>query len=149
MRSINQSDFTGGLVLTLLGAATTGYAWIELPIGTVRQMGPGFFPAAIGLLLFFIGVFIALGALKSSDRLPTFELRSALAVIAGLAGFALTIDRFGLVPAIFVLTLLSSFASQKLNWRVSLLISVILCVLAWAIFLQGFNMPIRLWRWPF
>lgn len=149
MPSVNQSDFTGGLALTLLGAATTGYAWVELPIGNVRQMGPGFFPTVIGVLLILIGILIALGSLKGAEKLPPFELRSALAVIAGLSGFALTIDRFGLIPSIFVLTLLSSFASRKLRLRTVVVISLVLCLLAWAIFMQGFNMPIRLWRWPF
>jgi len=149
MPSVNQSDFIGGASLVLFGAATTGYAFIELPLGTIRRMGPGLFPGAIGLLLVFIGIFITLGALKGADQLPKFEVRSGVAVIAGLSGFALTIDRFGLIVAIFLLTFLSSFASRKLTLRAIFVIAVVLCFLAWAIFLLGFNMPVHLWEWPF
>lgn len=149
MQSVNQTDFVGGISLTIFGVATTGYAYVALPLGTLRQMGPGLFPATIGVLLAIIGAFITLNAFKSSGRLPDFEVRSAIAVIAGLSGFALTIDQFGLIVAVFVLILLSSFASRKLTLQAVFVITVILCVLAWGIFILGFNMPIRLWEWPF
>jgi len=149
MQSVNQNDFVGGVSLAVFGAATAGYAYVELPLGTLRRMGPGLFPATIGLLLVIIGVFITLEALKGDDRLPKFEIRSAVAVVSGLSGFALTIDKFGLIVAILVLTLLCSFASRKLTLRSVLVISVTLCTLAWGIFLLGFNMPIRLLEWPF
>lgn len=148
MHNVDQRDFLGGIILSIAGFAVAFYAFTELPIGTVRQMGPGMFPSALGLLLAAIGILIALFALSRTERLPNIELHSAVAVLAGLSGFTLTVDRYGLIVAIAVLTTLTSFASQKLRPKHVCILIIFLSLLAWAIFVLGFGMPIQLWEWP-
>lgn len=59
-------DYYAGALMVLLGliAANDG---THYPIGTLRQMGPGYFPIALGMLLIVLGMLIA-GTAGGSER---------------------------------------------------------------------------------
>lgn len=146
--NVDQKDLLGGVLLCVIGIAVVGYTFTELKMGTIRSMGPGMFPAALGAVLAVIGFLIALFSPRGERPVPKPEIRSLLAVVAGLSAFALTIDRFGLLAAIALLTIISSFASRKLTPKHIVILFVVLTLLAWLIFIVGFGMPIHLVEWP-
>ncbi len=54
----SQKDFVSGLMFTAVGA---GFAWnsaLSYDIGSANQMGPGYFPLVLGLVLVLLGGFI-------------------------------------------------------------------------------------------
>ena len=54
----SQKDFVSGLMFTAIGA---GFAWnsaLSYDIGSASQMGPGYFPLVLGLVLVLLGGFI-------------------------------------------------------------------------------------------
>src|SRR5690606_1296330 len=110
-----------GAVLLGLGLFASVYGMNTMKMGTVAQMGPGFFPVTLGFILSGFGVAIVIPALFRSGELPQPDLRSFLAVAASLLAFALMVRPFGLLPAIFTLTIIASFADSKLAlWRAAL-----------------------------
>ena len=54
----SQKDFTSGVMFTLTGAAFAWSSATEFTVGTASQMGPGYFPLVLGLLLVLLGGFI-------------------------------------------------------------------------------------------
>ena len=59
----SQKDFVSGLMFTAVGA---GFAWnaaLSYDIGSASQMGPGYFPLVLGLVLVLLGGFIMFFAL--------------------------------------------------------------------------------------
>src|SRR5688572_15221992 len=90
-------DFTAGLLFTGIGIA---FAWWsrDYALGTLRQMGPGFFPLVLGSLLAVIGLFKCAAALfGEGERFEPFSWRPLLLVAGASAAFALLIRGAGLV----------------------------------------------------
>src|SRR5882762_196898 len=58
MKLSQQRDYYAGALVMLLGAGAA-LVGSRYDIGSLRRMGPGFFPTVLGILLAFIGVLIA------------------------------------------------------------------------------------------
>lgn len=129
------------------GAAYTIGALATLPLGTLRQAGPGMFPVGLGGLLFLIGVGVFVPSLFQSEKLPSIGWRPLIAVLAAVAAFALLIDVAGLFSAIIASTVLSSLAAPGMRPLHVLLLSLFLMLIAWVIFILILNLPIQLLPW--
>ena len=64
------ADIWGGAVLALLGAGVAVYAGLRLDFGTLRAMGPGFFPTVLGALLAVLGAAVAFPAWARAAETP-------------------------------------------------------------------------------
>lgn len=142
-------DVAGGLMLTLGGLAFSLYALGHYEFGTLQRMGPGFFPAMLGLVLAVLGAAQLVPALFRQGKSPEFRGRSFVAVLLSVAAFALLIRPLGLLPAIAAVIALSSFAERKFNIRAVILQIVLLSALSWVVFKVGLNMSLSLFSWPF
>lgn len=147
MNRLGSADFVLGLVLVAFGLWVAGYAYANYNLGTVRNMGPGMFPMWLGLILAGLGLLIFTKGLRTSGYAEPLDLRTSISVLAGVAGFALTLDRFGLVPAIFVLTILSSFASNRLTLTYALLLASVLAAMAYGVFGLLLGLQVQAFRW--
>lgn len=142
-------DLIAGTLLISIGLFSALYASQHYPVGTVTRMGPGMFPATLGYLLAVIGALIAIPAWFRSGSLPKPERRPLFFVLLGTIAFALTVERIGVVPAIFLLTGLSVMADNKLGILGTLLLATALSIAAVLIFLVGLSIPIHPFVWPF
>ncbi|MER2634384.1 MAG: tripartite tricarboxylate transporter TctB family protein [Rhizobiaceae bacterium] len=114
MRSVDMKDAIGGVLVAVLGMGVATQSILFYQIGTVRHMGPGMFPTIIGLLLAGVGALIAVPAFfRQGIPLPDFEWRPLLTVLAAIAVFGLTLERFGLVVAVVGMTIMSVTADRK------------------------------------
>jgi Tripartite tricarboxylate transporter TctB family len=111
-------DLICGVALIALAAFAL---WVsrKYPVGSTANMGPGYFPRAMCAIIAALGVVLAASNLlwpptvpSSSDRL---KLRPLLAVAASFVAFALSLKTIGLLPAIFIVILIGSFAISKRN----------------------------------
>lgn len=119
----------------------------SLGTGTARRMGPGWFPVALGWLMLGLGGLLALSGLFGRDApLPDGDTEprpaSALWVGAGIAAFALLLERAGLVPATVALVGLASLAAPRPRPLAVVVLAAIVAALAWAVFRLGLGLPL-------
>ncbi|MCA0449190.1 MAG: tripartite tricarboxylate transporter TctB family protein [Proteobacteria bacterium] len=97
------------------------------PVGNASEMGPGYFPRALCVIVAFLGGVLIVGdLLKSGPRDEPEErlkLRPILAIGASYIAFALTLNFIGLLPALVLLIVLSALAIPgRKFWEVVLLV---------------------------
>lgn len=149
MLSRDYRDIVGGGLLIVGGLFFTWYASTHYDLGTLRRMGPGMFPSALGVALALFGGLIAVPAIFREGVPPVVRIWTPLFVLAGVAAFAMTIRPFGLIPAILSVVIISSLAELKVRPVSLAVLCVVLCLIAWLTFRVGLGLPIAMWRWPF
>ncbi len=148
MHPRDYGDIMGGAALILIGTFATIYALTVLFLGTVRNMGPGMFPAALGCILAGLGVAILVPALFRKGKMPSFTIRPLLTVIASILSFAIMLPPFGLIPAIIVQTLVATQADRKLSMKIALILAAGLSLSATLIFQVGLSLQVAIISWP-
>lgn len=149
MLSRDYRDIVGGAFLVLFGLAFSWYAAEHYELGTLRRMGPGMFPTALGFVLALFGAILAVSAFFRQGTMPEIRIWTPLFVLAGTAAFAMTIRPFGLMPAILAVVVISSLAELKVRPVSLIVLCASLCLIAWLTFRVGLGLPIPMFRWPF
>ncbi len=140
-------DVMWGCILALLGLAVAGYAAAHYDFGSLRRMGPGFFPVVLGLVLTVLGAVIALPAFGRAGEPTPFAWRETLGIVGALLLFGLLLDRLGIVVATALTVLLSSAVAPRggIVWR--LVLTVAVTALTWVLFVAGLDMSMPVWPW--
>jgi hypothetical protein len=145
---INLAELIAGLLMIAIGlfAALTSASY---PIGTSRSMGPGYVPVALGIILVALGLGIILveGRKGEPERLDIPGVRPLIAVPAAVLVFALTIQPFGLIPAVFLTAFISTFADRDIGLPRAILLAAALSVVSVAVFKWGLGLQVGIWRW--
>lgn len=149
-RILRHPDLLSGLAFVVLGLAI---AWMSqrYAMGTLRRMGPGFLPTALGLIIAGFGAIITLGAGRRPAELPVpvsvQALRPVVLILGAITFWAAAIEVIGLVLSTFGLVLIAAAASPGFRLLPALATAAVATVFAWAVFILGLNMPIPvLWR---
>lgn len=145
--SILRRALSGG-VLLLTGLIMLAVAW-DYPVGRLTQMGPGFIPRIIGLLICALAVAIIVADVMAA-RLPRdgmMHWRGLAFISAAILIFAALVDHVGLVPSMFLAVAISMFADDEAR-PLSVLIYASLATLGgWLLFLVALELPIpAFWR---
>lgn len=141
-------DILGGGALILIGGFAAFHALTALTLGTISHMGPGMFPAAVGIILAAFGAAILLPALfREGERLDV-DIRSFAAISLSIFAFAVMIRPFGLIPSVIALTFIVSRADSKLSLLGTTILTTCLFVSATLIFQVGLRMPVAAINWP-
>jgi hypothetical protein len=142
-------DIIGGCLLMVIGLWATLQAWLDYPLGTVSHMGPGMFPAGVGVLLAGMGLLVFVPALfRIRQASPKPDLRAFFFVLTSLVIFSLTVDTLGLIPATALLTVVAVFADNKLDLIGTVVLAVVLAAIAVLIFRVGLGVPLEPFKWP-
>lgn len=141
MAQSNLKDIVGGLGLTVLGTYVLLTAF-DLGIASATRMGAGYFPMMLGVALIISGLLIFLPALNTPDTPPRIAWRSLFAVVAGMTGFLLVVDRFGLVPAICVLIAIAALADRGSTVRGTVVLMLVISMAAWLVFRVALGLPL-------
>lgn len=149
MYKFDYVDMVGGLLLLLVGAAVSYVAITYYPLGTIQRMGPGAFPAGLGVILSALGLLLAFHATRRPGSKPDIRLVSPLFVLGGVVAFALLIVPFGLIPAIIAIVVITSAAELKLRPTSLVMLCLALSLLAPFVFVLCLGLQIPLLRWPF
>jgi hypothetical protein len=115
-------------------------------VGTPFQMGPGFFPLILGGVLVLLGV-IVVGSGFAADReggVGTFPWRGMVLIPVAFIFFGLTVRGLGIIPALFITTLLASFSSERLSVVMAVAVAVGLTALSIAIFVIALQLHLPL-----
>ncbi|MFI6424609.1 tripartite tricarboxylate transporter TctB family protein [Promicromonospora sp. NPDC050880] len=159
LRPRSTGDLVAGLIFVVLGAAfAVGALGYEL--GDLLDMGPGYLPLALGLLLALLGVACVVKAYVAPDAPDTpapdaadqpdprplagLEWRPIAAISGAIVFFALTVDGLGVLPATFGAVLLAALARDGVSWRRTLVIAVGLTALCWVVFVLALQLRLPL-----
>jgi len=143
----NPKDFWSGVMF-----AVTGFAFaiivkvFEYPMGTSSRMGPGYFPFVLGLMMAALGVLIIVQSLATtSEPIAKFAWRPLIWVLGAFVIFGLTAKWAGLVIAIVLLVVISSYGGHEFKWKEALISSLILAASSVGVFVYGLKLPFPIW----
>lgn len=139
------ADICGGAVLALLGLGVAIHAGLRLDFGTLRAMGPGFFPTVLGAMLALLGAGVAVPAWRRGAKPVTIRWGDAAAVIAAILIFGLGMSRLGVVLACFLAVLIASLPAPHPGWRWRLVLACAVTVLTYVVFILGLRMSLPVW----
>lgn len=109
--------FIASGLLALLGLALGAYTLAWLQIGTLRQMGPGFFPLVLALVLLGLAVLIAISDSPAATSQSKQELLTLIATIVAILLFATGINRLGLLLSIWLSSMAFCLITRDLPLR--------------------------------
>jgi hypothetical protein len=147
MKIRNQQDFLAGLMFMAFGLFFAGFG-TEYKFGTGANMGPGYFPTALGVILILLGFVITEGGLSSKapeEKVEKCDFSVVLLILGSVFVFGLILGQFGLIAALFALVVISGYASHEFNWRTTMVNAAVLAVMCVLIFVVVLKLQIKLW----
>lgn len=149
LRGLNK-DYYGGALMALVGLSTA-YAGDSYRMGTLSDMGPGYFPTAIGLILAGVGIAIALFASPADHKEAVvsrpFDLRAWSAIIGGAIAFIVFGRYGGLAVATFSIVFISALGDKKITFKQAFWLSLGMVVIAIVVFHWALQMRFPLFPW--
>ena len=143
----NQEDFWSGVMFIAFGALAIFIAQ-DYPYGSAARMGPGYFPTWIGITLVILGAVISASGFKSvGEGVGKFAYKPMILLSLAFVIFGWAIDHIGFVPALFIMIVLSALSGQDFRLKEVLLMSVVLIIGSWALFIKGLDLPFPLFWW--
>jgi putative Ca2+/H+ antiporter (TMEM165/GDT1 family) len=148
-----KKDYYGGALMILIGLGAINGA-LSYNIGTAAHMGPGFFPAALGAVLVFVGAVIAMGAKKNvpteapighSSAIP--DLRGAFCIIVSIIAFFFLGEYGGLLPATFAIVFISALGDRTNTLLQAFLLAAAMTIIAVVVFWWALQLQLPLFRW--
>ncbi|MFW5680107.1 MAG: tripartite tricarboxylate transporter TctB family protein [Pseudomonadota bacterium] len=144
-----RQNLVAGIVLIVIGAAVLWLA-SDYRVGTLRRLGPGFFPLLLGAALVVVGLVLPFA--PDADRARRFvlarsDLRAAACVLGGILVFVPVLEASGVLPASFLATLVVSFATPHVAFTKRVVAAAAVALICALLFVQGLGMPLPLlWR---
>jgi hypothetical protein len=143
----NQKDFWAGVMFVGFGALFAGFG-ARSAFGTAARMGPGYFPTVLGLILVGIGLVVAIGGVSAkarTEKIDRFAWPTLLLVLGPIMLFGLLLKTLGLVPSLFMLVAISSYASHEFTWKAALGNAAVLIALCLLVFVYALKLQFSLW----
>jgi hypothetical protein len=153
-------DFWTGVIFALIGAFFAVIAYgvkfgdtvllAGYSMGTPARMGPAFFPFYLGLIMFGLGVTIAIyGVLEKGGgeeaRFPKFHWGPIAFVLGSVVLFGLVMKPIGMMLAGILLVLIASAGNPEgVKWKSTIILAISLVVVCALVFVWGLKLPIPL-----
>ena len=154
MKIGHPKDFWGGVLFAVIGLffALVAYGIKPLGIpgysmGVPARMGPAFFPFYLGMLLFILGVIIAVGGFRhtgTEEHFPRFHWKPILYVLGAVLLFGIILKPAGMLLSGILLVIIAGFGSAHFSLKRSLILSVVLVIFCALVFVWGLKLPIPL-----
>lgn len=138
----NVKDFWTGVIYIAFGFVAVIISR-DYGMGTAVKMGPAYFPTILSVLLILIGVIsLVRSFIKKGSPVGAFALKGLVLVIASIILFGFIVRGAGLIIALPVLVIVSSYASSRFRWQYSLFLAAGLTVFCILIFQKGLGVPL-------
>ncbi|MEA3118086.1 MAG: putative tricarboxylic transport rane protein [Paraburkholderia sp.] len=145
-------DYVGGALMFLLGMAAT-VRGTSYGVGDLADMGPGFAPAAIGVILAVTGIAIAFAGQSagaaasraSGDAAPHW--RGWICIVLGIVLFIVCAAYIGLLPATFAIVFVSALGDQRNTVKNAFWLAIAVCVVCVIVFWWGLKIQLPLVHW--
>ncbi len=148
MRINDRREFSSGLFFIFIGAAAAVLA-TRYQIGTALQMGPGFFPLGIALIMVALGAGSIVQSMLAKPAQPgeSASIVPLMLIFAGMLAFGFLIERAGLVVAIGALLFFACLPRVLEKPLEVLGIYIVLATVASFLFVYIFGLPITVLPW--
>ena len=138
----NEKDFWIGVVYVAFGSAAIIISR-TYNMGTALKMGPAYFPTILGSLLIVIGIVsLVRSFIKQGSPFGVFALKALILIIASIILFGFIVRGAGLVIALPILVIISSYASNRFRWKYSIALATGLTIFCILVFLKGLGVPL-------
>jgi hypothetical protein len=146
-RRLGDRDLWAGVVFVATGVAALALGR-DLDLGTAAEMGEGYVPSAMAILLVALGLLIVLLAWRRSrgggeTTIGHMRLRPVTFVTLAILSFAAALEPLGLIAAITASTIAANFAGEPLRPLPLLLLIGVLSLGVIAVFVWGLGLPVR------
>ena len=143
---LRRKDTIGALILMALGAAVAVAGW-RYRLGTLRNMGAGYAPFALGVALIAAGALIAVLSaatrpMARKSQHDGIDVRAWFCILAGIGAFVLLARQLGLVPATFACVFVSALGDRSNSVRHALLLAATLAVVGYMVFNVALGLPL-------
>jgi len=142
----NQRDFGAGIMYMVIGLFFAIMA-TNYPMGTAAKMGPGYFPFYLGILMFLLGVLVAVkafGAKAAIESIPKFNWRIMAQITGAVVLYGLLLPRMGFLVAIVVLVFVAASASREFTWKGTAINAAFLVTFTYSVFVLGLKLQFPL-----
>lgn len=142
MRIRNHRDFWSGVLFIVTGVLFVLLSR-QYTLGSAAKMGPGYFPTILGALMAILGLMIlipSLGGRGPEVKVAKVDFKAIGWILLAVVLYAATLPSLGFIVSLFVLIMVSSFASHEFRLRTALLSSVVLLVFSWLVFVKGLEL---------
>ncbi len=151
-------DFWAGVLLITIGAGAVVIAQ-GYDVGTLKHMGPGFFPVILGCVLVLIGAIQLVGSIFSDGSAPAAddhghggitdkpEWRGKICIVLGVLAFIILGKYAGFIPATFGCVFISAMGDQKSTWLGSALLAIGITIFGVLLFHYVLQVQFPLFRW--
>ena len=156
MKIRSEKDFFSGLLFVGLGVSFASGSF-SYQVGAASQMGPGYFPLLLGILLTVLGAAILIQTVvretRDAERIGpwawkplTYILCANLAFGVLLVGLSsIRLPAMGMVAGIYILTLISSLAGPRFKIAEVLILATVLAGGSYLAFIALLKLPIPVW----
>lgn len=134
-------DAVAGLAFLAIAIYVGVSTLLQLDIGTLEQMGPGFFPLSLSVVLGLIGVLVLLRVQPDEEEQPPVNWRAVILIGAAPIAFGLTVRSLGLVPALLISICLAVLSSNSIGLVRSLAIVIGVTAFCVVVFKFGIGVP--------
>jgi Tripartite tricarboxylate transporter TctB family len=152
----SQKDFFSGLMFLIVGLAFAIGAY-SYSMGDGARMGPGYFPRLLGIIMAILGSVIIFKSLTvataDGEKLGSwawkplgYVLGANLAFGVLLGGLpSIKLPAMGLIAGIYALTIIASFAGDRVKMKEVLILATILAVGSYMAFIVLLKLQIPVW----
>ena len=146
MKIRNQRDFGAGIMYMVIGLFFTIVA-TNYPMGTAAKMGPGYFPFYLGILMFLLGLLVAIkafGAKAAIESIPKFNWKIMAQITGAVVLYGLLLPRLGFLIAVVVLVFVAASASREFTWKGTAINAAFLVTFTYSVFVLGLKLQFPL-----
>ena len=141
----------GGLLIALVGIGAILQAR-QYTIGTLLDMGSGFFPLVLGVILVGCGITIALGSSvheeePGSTPIDRADWRGWLCILGGLLCFLFIGGRFGMFPGTATCVFVAAMGDRTTTWRGALILALAVSTVGTLLFFYGLRVQLPAFTW--
>jgi putative tricarboxylic transport membrane protein len=140
-------DVLGGLALIAVGIVFY-VGGLNLRVGTMIAMGPGFFPRMVAVLLIGVGLAVAVIGFINWEKVGLPEWRPMIAVLGAIGVFGVVMSQFGLIPAMILGVICASWGDTSSRFWPAVLLATGAGVAAWLVFRVGLGLQMPGLRIP-
>lgn len=138
----NVKDFWTGVIYVAFGCAAI-FISRDYGMGTAVKMGPAYFPAILSIMLILIGlVSLVRSFLKPGSPVGALAFKGLILITISIILFGFIVRGAGLIIALPVLVIVSSYASIRFHWQYVLVLAAGLTVFCILIFQKSLGVPL-------
>ena len=142
---LNKSECAVAACIIIFGAVMA-YFGSFYGVGSLQNMGAGYFPVLLGVVTILFGIATFLEVRHSPNPFPKIPWRPVVCVFSAILIWSLLVERIGLFPSSVLLVIIGSLG-RKINMRAMILTALLASAAAVLIFIEGFSLPLRVVAW--